>query len=168
LTLDTDEYIDYISYAFSSQNKFIRCIQIGTTGGHLMVLEGQIELNNMHAESGPESGTDNALSFIVNNTGKEKMEARHSVPCAFNNQSVIKPEIENRKVSHSDIPLSYKVRKDFNAKSSRKMSFVKPGDKVHTLDMIKLKQRVVGLKTKFSEFLLGIELYTESCTYSNL
>jgi hypothetical protein len=168
LTLEADEHIHYISYAFSSQNKFIRSLQIGTTGGHLMVLEGQIELNNMHAESGHESGTENEPSFNVNIIGKDKVESRKSDPRAFNNQSEIKPEIDDRKVSHSNKPLSYKVRKDFNAKSSRKMSFGKPGDKVQTLDMIKLKQRVVGLKTKFSEFLLGIELYTEPCTYADL
>lgn len=165
LKLDHDEYIDFISYGFSSQKKFIRSLQIGTTGGHLMIIEGQIELNNMHAESGP----DSTYSSILNNVGPDKAEARRSYPNTFRNQSEIQAEKDNNlRLSYSDQPKVSVVRKNFNSKSSRKMSLVKQGDKMQTLDMIKLKQRVVGLKTKFSEYLLGIELYTEPCTYHDL
>ena len=163
LNLAEDEYIDYINYSYSSQKKFIRSIQVGTTGGHLMIMEGQIELNNMNADS-----QDSTYSSLVNNIGLEKDVSRKSaspLPQNFQNNSVMRSPNNEAKLSFSEPYNKAKHDEKFNAKPIREVSFVGQKKKNRTLDLIKLKHRVVGLKTRFSDYLEEIELYTEPCTY---
>lgn len=51
LNLANDEYVDFISYVVCKKKKYIRSIKIGTTHGHLLILEGQIELNSSTTNS---------------------------------------------------------------------------------------------------------------------
>lgn len=74
LNLANDEFIDFISYTYSSQKRYIRSIQIGTTGGHLMIMEGEIELNNLHTESLQNS----TFSSLVHNISQDKDQIRRS------------------------------------------------------------------------------------------
>lgn len=160
LVLESDEFIDFISYTFSSQKRYIRSIQIGTTAGHLMVLEGQIELNNFTTDSNQTSSYSSLIHPVVPEQEIEKKSAA-------TNEESLKQMIEfnvnqrREKVSNSHNVTRVTDYNKFNAKETHQLSVLKQNEKVKTVDLVKYKQRLVGLKTRFSEYLLGIDLYTE-------
>lgn len=164
LDLERDEYINYISYSISSQTGLIRTLQIETTGGQQLLIEGQIELNNMNNESGQDSDFSSIIglhkeekatlvkSYEIPPPGIEYAEKlkTESVKAQTENQSMISP---NQK---------------FNNKDAHQGSVLKLEEKVKSLNFVKLNQRVIGFKTKFQGYLKEIDLYTEPCTYHRI
>lgn len=160
LVLESDEFIDFISYTFSSQKRYIRSIQIGTTAGHLMVLEGQIELNNLTTESNQTSSYSSLLQPVV---PEQETEKKSAVTNEESLNQMIEFNVDQRrgKASNSHNIVKVPDYNKFNAKETHQLSVLKQNEKVKTVDLVKYKQRLVGLKTRFSEYLLGIDLYTE-------
>ena len=157
LELDDDEYIHYISYWASSQKKYIRSLQVGTTGGKLMVIEGQVELNSLN------SNTNSSFTNLglykprptLETTPYESNKSSHLLTHKSARGRIYKSENEN---------LSWEFYK-FNIKKLRNMSVLQPDEKIYDVDLQKKDMRMVGLKTEFGKYLRSIELYTEPCHY---
>jgi hypothetical protein len=62
LEIDEDDYIEYISCAYSSQKTFIRSIRIATKNKKLLVHEGEIELKNKEPDELMTSNRDTSAT----------------------------------------------------------------------------------------------------------
>lgn len=155
LSLESDEYINYLSYLFSSQNGYIRSLQIGTTGGQLMVLEGQIELNNMTSD-----GSD--FSSVLTGAGQDKERpSMETMPADFSKQTNTLMSFPKATPFKSQLMLTETNRHKYREKAMRTFSVAKPNEKIMSLDLVPKSQRLVGFKTHFGHYLRTLELYTE-------
>lgn len=163
LNLNSDEYINLISYTFSSQSDFIRSIQIGTTKGYLMVMEGQVELNQLDSDNSNPS----IFNLVEFNVSREKEAGKLTITNNFESDQEKDKEMRtsyNKKlINQSYQQTSYKRYKKQSRGHTRHMSVINQDEKIQTIDLVKYKQRMIGLKTKFSKYLVAFDIYTEPC-----
>ena len=145
LTLQPEEYIYYLGYSISSQNGFIRSLEIETTSAQQLIIEGQIELNNMTNESGQDSSYSSLLG--TNRVDQDEMRKSYN----YNPLSLEGLNSQNRESikNRSETPIQVTHKKNFNTKSTHKQSFANYKEKYRSIDFRKLKQRVIGFKTEF-------------------
>lgn len=164
LELENDEFIDFIGYSMSSQKKYIRSMKIGTTGGHLMIVEGQVELNNISTNSVNNSAFSSFLQGVVLDKEKRYTTVQKFEPNKTDNETGSKHELIG--TPHSErLDRTYGKKAIEDSKSTREGSIDKKREKEQILNLAKQNQRVVGLRTRFTDFLIGIDLYTEPCPY---
>jgi hypothetical protein len=173
LEIEEDDYIEYISCAYSSQKTFIRSIRIATKNKKLLVHEGEIELKNKEPE---ELMSDNrGTSDTSKNTRKSKYLSRSAV-CTNdgNNQdqqiamvykSNLKSEIrESLSENEEEKETVSEEEEEFGTESSftlKRPSLVDFYLKTQSWNLGKLNLKVLGFKSYFNGYMEDIEVYAE-------
>ena len=165
LNLEETEYIWYIKYTYTTKTNYIRNIEIGTTNGKVMIVEGQVELSRIKS--------DDEKGILYNSiiTGQET-ESHNRTEQAIEGRSMDEKLLVN-------MPNKMRVSRSYEDARISHLRRIKPStimetntsnieiseERIQEMDLHKHNQRLVGFKTKFSEYLLALEIYTEPCTY---
>jgi len=163
IELEMDEYINYLSYTISSQTGLIRTLQIETTLGNQLLVEGQVELNYLANDS----EQDNSFSSLAGAGKDDKHTFLKSYDHDLNNIDYTN-NLKNASIRILSEKPSILAGREFNSKEPHQGSVLKLYEKEKALNFVKLSQRVVGFKTRFDGYLKEINLYTEPCTYHKI
>lgn len=171
LEIDENDYIEFISCAYSSQKTFIRSITISTHSKLLLVLEGEIELKNKEVKelisskcSLGSTGSQSMKSRMSKNvsksaicdakckSGEEKMNALWNSNAKSQGPESDKEEDDENKSEATDYESSFSLKKP---------SLVDFYLKTQSWNLAQLNLKVVGFKTYFNGYIEDIEVYAE-------
>lgn len=166
LEVDEDDYIEYISCAYSSQRTFIRSIRIATHKKKLLVHEGEVELKNQEPQQLINSRTSDS-----NEGSKLRMSKNVSKSAICNSkhknsqQKMAMMVEENTRSQKPDTASDDESEKLENVSESsfslKRPSLVDFYLKTQSWNLGKLNLKVVGFKTYFNGYLEDIEVYAE-------
>lgn len=169
LEIDDDDYINYISCAYSSQKTFIRSIRIATYKKLLLVHEGEIELKNQGIQemmiSNKLSNNSEAINqrkskhlskSAICNPKNIKNETKISMVCTPTTKSdvheLVSDEEEEEEDKSEDIESSFTLKRP---------SLVDFHLKTQSWHLGRLNLKVLGFKTYFNGYIEDIEVYAE-------
>ena len=132
-----------------------------------MLIEGQVELSFLKSEDDKQ----NIFNSIITGIGQET-ESQFKTENNDENK-------EKEQLQLSQIPKKNRMSRSVETSRYTYVKRIRPSsvnETNHTkidinqewtqeMDLQKFSQRLVGFKTKFSDYLLALEFYTETCTY---
>ena len=177
LEIDENDYIEFISCAYSSQMTFIRSITVSTHSKLLLVLEGEIELKNKEIKelisskhSLDSTGSHSMKSRMSKNvsksaicdakgkSGEDKMDALCNSNAKSQGPDSDKEDNDDNKSETTDLESSFSLKKP---------SLVDFYLKTQSWNLAQLNLRVVGFKTYFNGYIEDIEVYAEPTELEN-
>jgi hypothetical protein len=178
LEIDENDYIEFISCAYSSQKTFIRSITISTHSKLLLVLEGEIELKNKEIQELISS--KHSIGSIGSQSNKSRMNknvSKSAIWDAKGKSGQDKMNVLCNSNAKSQGPDSDKEEEEDENKSEitdyessfslKKPSLVDFYLKTQSWNLAQLNLKVVGLKTYFNGYIEDIEVYAEPIEFEN-